>query len=125
MLIPAEPAWTTAGSSFSATQPTPQVVKVKEVERRLGRTVVSFETPLQGSWTAPVTAYRLGRAYHHFGHAAPPQFAQNTTDSSGKITGAREVSTRYLRHIAWACSDTSATAVCPRTCCRWTRRRTT
>jgi hypothetical protein len=100
MLRPAEPGWLSAGSSMSATQKTPQVVKVKSVTRRLGRTIVELEAPLAESWTLPVTAYRLGRSFRHFGHVAPPKYLQNTFASNGKIDGARELTTSYLRHIA-------------------------
>jgi hypothetical protein len=100
MLLSTAPGWLSSGSSMSATQKTPQIVKVKSVTRQLGRTVVELEAPLVESWTLPVTAYRLGRAFRHFGHAAPPTYTQNTTTSSGKIDGAREVTTSYLRHIA-------------------------
>jgi hypothetical protein len=113
ILVPAEPAWTTTGTSFSATQAEPQVVKVKEVRSRLGRTVVELEAPLAAGWAPPVTAYRLGRAFHHFGHTAPATFARNLTDASGKITGAREVSTGFLRHTAWECWDTGASIGLP------------
>ncbi len=100
MLLAAAPGWLSSGSSMSATQKTPQVVKVKSVTRQLGRTIVELEAPLAESWTLPVSAYRLGRSFRHFGHTAPPKFTQNTTTSGGKIDGAREVTTSYLRHIA-------------------------
>jgi hypothetical protein len=99
MLVASPPAWLTSGSSTSAVQKTAQVVKVKAVTKRLGRTIVDLEAGLTGSWTLPVTAYRLGRAFRHFGHTAPPTFTENTTDSGGKIDGARQKTTAYLRHI--------------------------
>lgn len=99
LLAPPEPLWTTSGTSFAAMQKAPQIVKVKEVTRRLGRTIVELDAALAESWTLPVTAYRLGRSWRHFGHSAPAAFVVNSEDSTGTITGAREHDTRFVRHL--------------------------
>ncbi len=110
MLVSSPPAWAVSSSSFAANQKTPQVVKVKEVKRKLGRTVVEVEAGPRQSWTLPVTAYRLGRSFRHLGHNAPPTSTENVKDGSGKITGAKEKTTGYLRHTTSAhdCENTSA-----------------
>ncbi len=110
LLLPPEPAWTSSGSSLSATQLSSQVVKVKKVRNILDRTVVELETPLTRYWTLPVKAYRLGRSFRHFGHNAPPTYTVNTKDSSGKIDGAKEYNTKYVRHVdgGHACANTSS-----------------
>jgi len=109
MLIPAEPAWTAGGTSFSANQKSPQVVEVKAVETALGRTRVTFETPIAQSWSTPVRAFRLGRNFRHFGQAAPATYVQNKLDASGTITGARERTTQFVRHVraGHECANTS------------------
>ncbi len=114
MLIPPEPAWTVSGTSLSQ-QAAPQVVKIKNVNASLDRTLVEFETPLSTSWTLPVTAYRLGRSFRHFGHNAPPTFTVNTKDASGKINGAHEKNTHFTRHVFQnhACSNTSSSIDLP------------
>ena len=110
MLLSDPPTWESGGSSFSADQKSPQILKVKEVESLLGRTIVTFETPFDTAWSAPVTAYRLDRTFRHYGHAAPATFTRNIKDSTGAITGAREKTTGYLRHVrpGHACANTSA-----------------
>ena len=99
MLLPAEPAWTSSGGTMSAQQ-APQIVKVKGVRRLLDRTIVDLEAPLAGAWTAPATAYRLGRSFRHFGHNAPATYTRPTTDTGGKIDGAEELNTGYLRDVS-------------------------
>lgn len=98
MLVPVEPGWTTSGSTLS-TQKAPQVLKIKEVQRILDRTLIEFETGLETAWTAPVAAYRLGRSFRHFGHNAPRTYTETTEDSGGKINGAREHNTIFKRHL--------------------------
>lgn len=99
MLLPPEPAWTTAGSSLSTAQKTPRIVKVKAVRQVLDRTLVDLETPLLESWTKPATAYRLGRSFRHFGHNAPATKTTPDTDAFGTITGSTLSDTRFRRHL--------------------------
>ncbi|HEY8613613.1 MAG TPA: hypothetical protein VIL69_20330 [Roseomonas sp.] len=96
MLVPPPPGWIN-GSTFGAAQKAPQTVKVKAVTHSLDRTLVELEAPLAESWTLPVTAWRLGRSFRHFGHTAPGKTVQNTK-SGGKIDGATERATNFLRH---------------------------
>ncbi len=114
MLVPSEPAWTTSGAALSA-QKSAQVVKVKEVKKLLDRTLVEFETGLQESWTLPVTAYRLGRSFRHFGHNAPSTYTQSIKDASKKITGTNEYNTKFVRHVRkdHSCSNTSCSIYLP------------
>ncbi|MBM9594975.1 hypothetical protein [Roseitranquillus sediminis] len=114
MILSAPPAWSTHSSSFTSDQKRPQVVKVKEVRTVLDRTIVTFETPLDQSWSAPATAYRLGRTFRHFGHAAPATFTENVIES-GKIAGAKEKTTGYERHVRpnHACANLSLSESVP------------
>ena len=98
MLLPAEPAWTGNGGTMTA-QKTPQVVKVKAVRQLLDRTLIDLEAPLAETWTAPVSAWRLGRSFRHFGHNAPATYTR-TTSSSGKIDGSAEYDTDFLRGVS-------------------------
>lgn len=98
MLLPAEPAWTGTGGTMT-TQQTPQVVKIKAVRQVLDRTLVDLDAPVAETWTAPVSAWRLGRSFRHFGHNAPAKYTQ-ATSTNGKIDGAREYSTEYLRDVS-------------------------
>lgn len=115
MLVPAEPGWTTSGSTISTDQKPPQVVKVKAVTRTLGRMLVELEAGLVEGWTLPVTAYRLGRSFRHFGHNAPATYTASSKDSSNKVTGAYEYQTYFFRHVRQnhACSNTSASIDLP------------
>jgi hypothetical protein len=99
MLMPNEPTWATSNVALSGAQKTPQTVKVKSVKRQLGRTIVELETALQESWSLPVTAYRLGRSWRHFGHNAGPKIITNTLDTNGHINGATQRDTSFVRHI--------------------------
>jgi len=110
ILLSTPPVWEANGTVFTTNQKQPQIIEVKEVETVLGRTVVTFETPFELSWSAPVDAYRLGRTFRHFGNAAPAIFTENNTDAFGVITGTKEKNTGYLRHVYsnMACSHTSA-----------------
>jgi len=106
LLLPAEPAWTTAGGTVTA-QDSAQLVEVKTVTRLLGRLLVETDAPLLRTWAAPVAAYRFKRSFQHLGHNAPPKFVSHNT-TNGTITGASERDTRFLRHLTWLCSDTDA-----------------
>ena len=99
MLVPDEPNWTPAGSSFSAVQQAPQILTVADVETIVGRTIVTFDTAVAATWSGAVHAYRLDRSFRHFGQAAPPTSVQNITDGSGTITGSRERTSSYERHV--------------------------
>ncbi len=98
MLQPAEPSYTSSGSTITAQQ-APQLTKVKSVTRLLGRVIVEIDAPLVETWAAPATAYRIGRSFRHFGHNAPPKTVSSTLDGSGKIVGTIESATRFDRHI--------------------------
>lgn len=110
MLVAGPPSWLAAGTNTNATQKRSQIVKVKSVKRQLGRTIVEIEANLRESWSLPVTAYRIGRTFRHFGHSAPPKYTVSSKNSSGKIDGAYEYSTAYFRHLdsTHECSNTSS-----------------
>lgn len=99
MLLPAEPAWTTSGTSLSPDQQAPQIVKIKAVRQNLDRTLLDLETPVARAWSAPPTAYRLGRSFRHFGHNAPATYTTTTKNASDKIDGAKESSTTFQRYL--------------------------
>lgn len=109
MLLAAPPVWESAGTAFTTDQQSSQVLVVAEVRQVLDRTLVTFTTEVERSWPAPVTAYRLGRAFRHVGHAAPATFTSNILEGT-KITGARQHTTAYLRHVypGHDCANTSA-----------------
>ncbi|NAZ84903.1 baseplate J/gp47 family protein [Kineococcus indalonis] len=109
MLLADPPVWESAGTAFTAVQQTSQVLEVAGVRRVLDRTLVDVTTDLQRSWTAPITAYRLGRTFRHVGHAAGPTFTRNILDGT-TITGARQHTTAFLRHVYphHDCATTSA-----------------
>src|SRR5262249_44712365 len=106
MLVPGEAMWSVTGTTFTP-QASPQIVKLTKVTRTLDRTILEFEGSLAHSWTAPITAYRVNRAFRHFGHNAPPHTVTNQTDGSGKITGATQSNTSFDRHLSHDCSNTS------------------
>ncbi|MDH4607149.1 hypothetical protein [Pseudomonas sp. BN102] len=110
-----EPGWTSGGTSLGSQQ-APQVVKVKQVTRRLGRVLVEIEAPLQQAWTQPVTAYRINRSFRHFGHNAPPRTV-TSKKSGSEIVGALESTTWFERHIEkdHSCYNTSASIPLPST----------
>ncbi len=114
MLVPPEPAWTSSGGTLSA-QKAPQVVKVSKVTQLLDRTIVELEGAVEQDWSGAVTGYRLGRAFRHFGHNAPPKKTRNLTDGSGKIIGSIESNTRFDRHVdpGHSCSLSSASISLP------------
>jgi hypothetical protein len=106
LLQPHEPAWADGRGLPTATQ-APQLVKVRTVTRLLGRVIVEIDAPLRDGWQQPVQAWRINRAFRHFGHNAPSTIVTNVTDEHQKITGARQSPTLFERHLAWACYDTS------------------
>ncbi len=106
MLMPSENMWSVSGTTFTP-QSAPQIIKLTKITHILDRTILEFEGRLAHSWVAPVTAYRVGRSFHHFGHNAPPQSVTNETDSSGTITGATQTDTSFDRHLYHDCWKTS------------------
>jgi hypothetical protein len=109
MLLADPPTWESAGSALTTDQKTSQVLEVEAVRQVLDRTLVTFTTDVDRTWPAPFTAYRLGRTFRHVGHAAPPTFTENIL-SGTEITGARQRTTGYLRHVrpGHECANTSA-----------------
>ena len=109
LLQPAEPAWTSSGSTLVAAQAA-QIVKVKKLTQLLGRVIVDIDAPLQQAWNQPVAAYRVNRSFRHFGHNAPAKTIVNITDNGGKVTGSRQSDTGFERHVyaGHVCVNTSA-----------------
>jgi hypothetical protein len=109
LLQPAEPGWTSSGSTLT-TQQAPQVVKVKKVTSLLGRVLVDIDAPILQAWNQPVQAYRINRTFRHLGHNAPVKTVTSDTDNNGTITGAIEFDTRFERHVHTThdCTNTSA-----------------
>lgn len=101
MLIPDESMWST-NIAFSR-QLEPQIVKLTKVTRILDRTILEFEGSLAAKdWTATISAYRIGRAFRHFGHNAPPKILTSIIPdlSTGKITGTAERDANFSRDFA-------------------------
>lgn len=113
LLQPAEPGWTSSGSTLTA-QKAPQVVKVKKLTRLLGRVIVDIDAPVRQAWTQPVAAYRINRSFRHFGHNAPPKTV-TSKKSGSEITGALESTTFFERHVYanHDCVNTSASIPLP------------
>jgi hypothetical protein len=110
MLVPEPPVWEHAGTGFTAFQKEPQVLTVKAVRAVVGRTLVTFETPFDLTWSVPVRAYRLGRSFRHFGQASPTTYTRSIKDGSNEVTGTKEYNTDYDRHVhsGNTCSHTSS-----------------
>lgn len=114
LLLPASPNWVqNANVSFLA-QSTHQVLKVKEVVFDLGRTKVTFETPLARGWEAGFRAYRLGRTWRHFGHGSPASYTK-PKPSTGEVTWTKQYTTGFERHIheGHSCANTSTSINLP------------
>lgn len=112
LLMPAEPGWTSSGSSLTPQQ-APQQVKVKTVSRLLGRVIVETDAPLQNGWNQPVAAWRVGRSFRHFGHNAPARTI-TSKKSGSEIVGAYESDTGFQRHLyPHDCTNTSASIALP------------
>jgi len=116
LLQPSEPSYVSTGSAVVAQQ-APQLVKVKSVKHVLDRLIVETDAPLTQSFAAPATAFRIGRAFRHFGHDAPPQTTSTIADGSGKITGSTQWDTGFDRHVSagHVCSLSSASIPLPAT----------
>ena len=108
LLLPDAPAWVSNPNAGFTAQDAGQVLKVKEVRTVHDRTLVIFETTIDRSWGLPLVAYRLGRTWRHFGHAAPPKYTI-PTPTTGTVTGASTLTTDFTRHIrnSHACANTS------------------
>ncbi|QQZ39396.1 hypothetical protein IF690_15100 [Pseudomonas sp. SK3(2021)] len=108
LLQPAEPGWTSSGSTLTPQKAT-QVVKVKQLTRLLGRIVVDLDAPVLQAWNQPVAAYRVNRSFRHFGHNAPAKTV-TSKKSGSEIVGALESQTYFERHVYanHDCSNTSA-----------------
>jgi hypothetical protein len=112
MLVPEESMWS-ANVAFTS-QAQSQIVKLTKVTHTLDRTILEFDGHLVDNWTAPVSAYRIGRSFRHFGHNAPPTVIDNLVDSStGKITGSTQSDTVFRRHFDWECYDSSMSVSLP------------
>lgn len=112
LLMPAEPGWTSSGSNLTPQQ-APQQVRVKTVNRLLGRVIVEIDAPLQNSWNQPVAAWRVGRSFRHFGHNAPTRTV-TSKKSGSEIVGAFESDTGFQRHLyPHDCTNTSASIALP------------
>lgn len=106
-LTPDESMWSTNGTPFTAQQ-AHQIVTVSSVTVTLGRVIVEIDGHLADTWSTPVTAYRVGRTFHHFGYNAPVKTVSNQTDNTGTITGSTQGDTVFRRHLAFDCSDSGA-----------------
>ncbi|WP_209425143.1 hypothetical protein [Pararhodobacter sp. SW119] len=98
LLVPSAPAWSSSATAGFSAQDSSQVLKIAEVSKLHDRTLLTFESRLARSWSLPLTAYRLGRSWRHFGHAAPPSYSR-PTPATGNVTGATTLTTKYLRHV--------------------------
>ena len=56
--------------------------------------LIDLDKPVITAWNSPVTAYRLGRTFRHFGHNAPASLISNIVDNTGKITGTSTTATQ-------------------------------
>ena len=98
MLMPDESMWST--STAFTKQADAQIVKLTKVTRTLDRTILEFQGGLAAKdWTAPIAAYRIGRAFRHFGHNAPPKIVTSIV-VGGKITGSKEEDASFSRDFA-------------------------
>lgn len=99
LLLPPEPSWTSLDQPLASDQ-APQLVKLKQVTRLLDRVILEFEAPLQEAWSQPARAWRVNRAFRHFGQNAPPLTVATYTDAGGRIAGSTQRATRFERHVA-------------------------
>ena len=109
LLLPDEPGWTRSGTTLTA-QKAPQVIKVAKVTRLFDRVLIDIEGALNEAWNNPVTAYRIGRSFKHFGQNAPPQIVTPITEAGGKVTGSSLSPTKFYRHVdaSHVCSFSSS-----------------
>jgi hypothetical protein len=100
MLVPAAPAWITSGTTVSE-QAAPQVVKISKVTPLLGRLLVEIEGHIEASWSGTVTAWRINRAFRHFGHNTPAMTTYQSGSGSSMVT--YQNSAHLDRHIRQTC----------------------
>jgi hypothetical protein len=114
LLVPDAPAWTTSATAAFTAQASSQVLKVAEVRQVHDRTILRFETAIDRAWSLPLTAYRLGRTWRHFGHAAPPTHTK-PTPATGTVTGSASYTTGFERHLqpGHDCANTSMSVDLP------------
>jgi hypothetical protein len=101
ILVAPPPAWLTSGTTISD-QKAAQLVKVSKVIHQLGRLIVEIEGSIEESWPAPVTAYRVGRSFRHFGHNTPAKTTFQNDASGSMVT--QQYDAHVTRHIKWNCS---------------------
>ncbi|MGH8638772.1 MAG: hypothetical protein ACREUZ_16665, partial [Burkholderiales bacterium] len=94
MLTPPAQMWDDTGTAYS-TQDRAEILVVKQVDRLLDRTLITFEGKLTQARGPQVDAYIIDRTFRHFGHNAPPQ----TTTLSGNPPVASFLPTRFRREV--------------------------
>ena len=96
MLVPSAPAWLTDGSTVTDQMPA-QIAKVSKVSHVLGRIVIEIEGRVEQYWSGSVTAYRVNRAFRHFGHNTPPKttYQSGTGDSMTTL----QIDAHIQRHV--------------------------
>jgi len=110
-LAPDESMWSVSGTTFTEQQAY-QIVTISNVTITLGRVIIEIDGHLADNWSTPIKAYRIGRAFHHFGYNAPVKRV-TPTPSSGTITGSTQSDTEFRRHLAFTCSDSGANIELP------------
>lgn len=98
LLMPSEAMFGTSGTPYSAQQ-APQLVTVAKLTPRLGRVLIDLEAGPSAAWPGLVRAYRIGRSFRHFGHAAPPTVTTPIADANGTITGSKTEPTKFTRLV--------------------------
>ncbi len=111
MLVPPEPKWTTSGTSLTAQLAT-QIVKIKTIQRRVGRYLIEIEGNVNPGWTSDIMAYRIGRTFRHFGHNAPLT-RHESIKSNDEVTGTNEFDTNFTRDLHHNCKRPSMTISLP------------
>lgn len=103
MVVAAAPSWITTGTTV-AHQQSAQTVRVSKVTQGLGRITVEIEGEIDAYWGGAVTAYRVNRAFRHFGHNTPPKTTYQSGTGSSMTT--HQVDAHVLRHIRQTCFGT-------------------
>ena len=101
MLVASPPAWLTSGTTIAAQQAA-QVVKVSKVTPLLGRVIVEIEGEIEAYWPGSVTAYRVNRAFRHFGHNTPAKTTYQT--GTGSTLATHQGDAHVFRHMKFTCS---------------------
>lgn len=109
LLMSNEASWVTTGNTFT----TAQLAKIKAVTLTLGRCIVETEGALQPLGDSTISAYRIGRTFRHFGHAAPAKIHTSVTGTipgsspaATGVIGMIESATSYVRHLHGTCKHT-------------------